>query len=189
MSRRPWTRPVNGFLDHHGDLFYIPLPGEDLTKAEVVVPVATEQVRMAGDPQQGRYVEHITLKGLSFQHTRCPVPPQGHNDGQAAVDMPSTITADGTRHVTIENDEVTHVGGYAIWFRRGCEDCRVRHCLIHDLGAGGVRVGQGVVDNDKVPPAPTLPAIALSTTTSSAPAGCWISARWACGSATAPTTR
>ncbi len=84
------------------------------------------------------------------------MPPQGHNNGQAAVDMPSTITADGTRHVAIEDDEVAHVGGYAIWFRRGCEDCRVQHCLLHDLGAGGVRVGQGSVDNDKVPSGPDV---------------------------------
>ena len=106
--------PGEWFLDRSGDLFYIPLPGEDLAKAEVIAPVATEHVRMAGDPQAGRYVEHLTLKGLSFRHARCPVPPQGHNNGQAAVDMPSTITADGTRHVTLEDDEVAHLGGHAI---------------------------------------------------------------------------
>ena len=32
----------------------------------------------------------------------------------------------------------------------------MQHCLIHDLGAGGVRVGQGAVDNDKVPSGPDV---------------------------------
>ena len=92
-------------------------------------------------------MEHITLEGLSFQHDQYPLPPQGHGDGQAAVSVPAAITADGARHVTLEDCEIAHVGGYAVWFRRGCEDCRVERCLIHDMAAGGVRIGQGW-DND-----------------------------------------
>jgi parallel beta-helix repeat protein len=146
--------PGEWFLDRDGDLFYIPLPGEDLAKAEVVVPVLEEHVRFVGNPSGGRYVEHLTFKGLRWQYSRCPLPPQGHNSGQAAVDMPSTITADGARHVSFEDNEVGHVGGYAIWFRRGCDGCRVQHCLIHDLGAGGIRIGQGWEMYD--PPGPDL---------------------------------
>jgi hypothetical protein len=135
--------PGEWFLDRGGDLFYIPLPGEDLAKAEVVAPVlASGMVRFAGDPSANRFVEHITLHGLSFQHNQCPLPPQGHNNNQAAVSFPAAITADGTRNVTIEDGEVAHVGGYAIHFRRGCQSCRVQHCLIQDMAAGGVRIGQ-----------------------------------------------
>ena len=94
-----------------------------------------DMIRLAGDPQGGRYVEYLTFQGLSFQHSQCPLPPQGHNNGQAAVSLPSSITADGARHVTFDDCEVAHVGGYALWFRRGCEDCRVQHCLIHDMAA------------------------------------------------------
>jgi hypothetical protein len=135
--------PGEWFLDRNGDLFYMPLPGEDPATTEVVAPVLTDLVRLAGDPQGGRFVEYITLNGLSFQHCQFPLPPQGHNNSQAAVSMPSSITADGARHVTFEDCEMARVGGYAVWFRRGCEDCRVQRCLIHDLGAGGVRIGQG----------------------------------------------
>lgn len=135
--------PGEWFLDRSGELFYIPLPGEDMAKAEVIAPVLPELMRLAGDPQAGRYVEHLTFQGLSFEHAQYPLPPQGHGDHQAAATMPSAITADGTRNITIEDGEVSHVGGYAIWFRRGCENCRVQRCLIQDLGAGGVRIGQG----------------------------------------------
>ena len=124
------------------------MPGEDLKKAEVVAPALTELVRFAGDPQGQRYVEHVTLKGLSFQHTRCPVPPQGHNSGQSADQFPSSITADGARQVALDDCEVARVGGYAVWFRRGCLECRVEHCLIHDMAAGGVRIGQGSENDD-----------------------------------------
>ncbi len=135
--------PGEWFLDRNGDLFYIPLPGEDMTKAEVVAPAVVGLVRFAGDPQGGRFVEHVALRGLSFQHDRCPLPAAGYNSGQAAVEMPAAITADGTRHVVIEDCEVAHTGGYAIHFRRGCQNCRVAHCLIHDLAGGGVRIGEG----------------------------------------------
>ena len=135
--------PGEWFLDRNGDLFYIPLPGEDPAKAEVVAPAIDDMIHLTGDPQGGRYVEYLTFQGLSFQHSQCPLPPQGHNNGQAAVSLPSSITADGARHVTFDDCEVAHVGGYALWFRRGCEDCRVQHCLLHDMAAGGVRIGQG----------------------------------------------
>ncbi len=114
--------PGEWFLDRGGDLFYIPLAGEDMTKAEVVAPATVGLVRFAGDPQRGRFVEHVALQGLSFQHDRCPLPAQGYNSPQAAVEMPAAITADGARHVTIENCEVAHTGGYAIHFRRGCQE-------------------------------------------------------------------
>jgi hypothetical protein len=135
--------PGEWFLDRSGDLFYIPLPGEDLTKAEVVAPAVRGLVQFAGDPKAGRFVEHVAFRGLSFQYDRVPLPAAGFNNAQAAVDVPSAIVADGTRFVTMADCEVAHVGGHAVWFRRGCQNCRVERCLIEDMGGGGVRVGQG----------------------------------------------
>jgi hypothetical protein len=134
--------PGEWFLDRNGTLSYIPLPGEDVAKAEVIAPVVGGLVRFNGDPGKDRWIEHVTLKGLALLHDHHVLPPQGHSDGQAAVGAPASITADGARHVAIENCEIGHVGGYGIWFRRGCGDCRVVKNHLHDLGAGGVRVGQ-----------------------------------------------
>ena len=135
--------PGEWFLDRSGDLFYMPRPGETPAKVEVVAPVLGGLVRLAGDPQSGEYVEHIVFKGLSFQHDQYALSPEGHGDAQAAVGVPAAITVDGARHVAFENCEVAHLGGYAIWFRRGCQDCRVQRSLVHDMAAGGVRIGQG----------------------------------------------
>ncbi len=135
--------PGEWFLERTGDLYYIPRSGEDMQKAEVIAPVLTELVRFAGDPQKGQSVEHITLGGLSFQHNRYPMPPQGHCDIQGAVETTAAIMADGAQYIVLEDNEVAHVGAYAVWFRRGCQDCRVQRCLIQDMAAGGVRIGQG----------------------------------------------
>ncbi len=140
--------PGEWFLDRGGTLFYKPLPGEDMTTAEVIAPVAGEFVRFAGQPDKGRFVEHITLKGLTFRHGQYILPKQGHSDAQAAFSIPAVIMADGAQHVAIEDCEVSRVGVYAVWFRRGCRHCRVARSYIHDLGAGGVRIGEGGIQPD-----------------------------------------
>jgi len=137
--------PGEWFLDRDGTLFYKPLPGEDLAQAEVIAPVAEQFVRFAGEPELGLWVEHLTLKGLSFRYSQYVLPPEGHGDGQAAFSIPAVIMADGARHLSIEGCEIAHIGIYGIWFRRGCQDCRVVQTDLHDLGAGGVRIGEGTL--------------------------------------------
>ena len=145
--------PGEWFLDRDGTLYYKPLAGEDITEAEVIAPARGRSpgqfVRFAGEPALGLTVEHITLRGLAFRHGRYILPPEGHSDGQASFSIPAVIVADGARHITIEDCEIAHVGIYGIWFRRGCSDCSVRRSHLHDLGAGGVRIGEGQIRPDR----------------------------------------
>lgn len=135
--------PGEWFLDRDGTLYYKPLAGEDPQRADVVAPLVAGLVRFDGDPDTGRFVEHVTLRGLAFLHDAYLLPPSGHADPQASVTAPTTILANGARNVTIEGCQIAHVGGYAVWFHRGCRDCRVVRNYLHDMGAGGVRVGEG----------------------------------------------
>ena len=135
--------PGEWFLDRDGTLYYKPRPGEDMAKAEVYAPAIAPFVRFVGEPKLGLYVEHITLKGLAFRHGQYVVPPKGHGDGQAAQSIEGVIMADGARYVAIEGCEVGHIGTYGIWLRRGCRHCRVERCTVHDMLAGGVRIGEG----------------------------------------------
>lgn len=125
-----------------GLLSYWPLPGERLDEIETIAPVLPELVRLAGQPDAGRLVEHVTLRGLSFQHADWLLAPQGNSSTQAAVEVPAAVLADGAVHCVLEGCEVSHVGIYGIWFRRGCKDCCIQQNRLHDLGAGGVRVGE-----------------------------------------------
>lgn len=125
-----------------GVLSYWPLPGEPMGQAEVIAPVLPELVRLAGNADEGRFVEHVTLRGLAFQHADWVLAPQGNSSTQAAVEVPAAVTADGALHCAVEGCEVAHVGTYGIWFRRGCKDCRIQQNSLYDLGAGGVRVGE-----------------------------------------------
>lgn len=136
------------FLARDGTLFYKPLPGEDMTKAEVIAPVADALLLVKGDPADGKFVEHLEIKGLSFQHSRFNLGAEGHIDSQADSKIPAAVMLDGVRYTTIENCEIAHVATYGLWLRKGCTDNLVRHCYVHDLGAGGVRIGETAVDPD-----------------------------------------
>jgi hypothetical protein len=141
--------PGEWFLARDGTLYYKPLPQEDMTKADVMAPVAEKLVVFAGKPEAGQFVEHVTLKGLVFHHNQSLLPTDGYPPYQAAFPIEAAIMADGGRNVTIEDCEIGHLGTYAVWFRQGCRDCRIEHCFLHDLGAGGVRIGEGRIRQDE----------------------------------------
>ncbi|MDO8540420.1 MAG: right-handed parallel beta-helix repeat-containing protein [Opitutaceae bacterium] len=147
--RAAFDAPGEWFLDRGGTLLYRPRPQEDMTTAEVFAPRWEQFIIMAGDPKAGRYVEHVTFRGLRFQHAACPIPPGGMPEKQSAATVPAAILADGARHVRLVDCEIAHIGGYAIHFRYGCRDCTVTQCYLHDLGAGGVHLGGG--EQNQVP--------------------------------------
>lgn len=125
-----------------GVLTYWPNPSEAPDTVVAVAPLLTELVRFAGDADKGQFVDHVTLRGISFQHNDWVLDPKGNSSTQAAVNVPAAIMADGARHCAIESCEVAHSGTYAIWLRRGCKENRIQKNRLHDLGAGGVRVGE-----------------------------------------------
>ena len=124
-----------------GVLSYVPMPGEEIGTTQVVAPVLTEFMRLEGSAVLGVFVEHVHFRGLAFHHADWVLSPQGNSSTQAAVDVPAAITADGALNCSIEQCDIAHIGTYAVWFRRGCRDCRVCRNHLHDLGAGGVRIG------------------------------------------------
>jgi len=137
--------PGEWFLSRDGTLSYMPLPGEDMSKAEVVAPAIEKLVVFAGDPENRRFVEHVKLKGLAFEHNQELLPRTGYAPYQAAFVTEAAIMADGARDVTISDCEVGHSATYAVWFRKGCKNCRIERSYLHDLGAGGVRIGEGQI--------------------------------------------
>jgi len=136
--------PGEWYLDRHvGRLHYRPLAGEDMPRVEAAAPRLTELLRFEGNADKGELVRHVRVEGLSLQHADWTLGAAGYgNDPQAAVTIGAAVTADGAHDCVLERCEVAHVGGYGVWFRRGCKRCRIEHNEIRDLGAGGVRLGE-----------------------------------------------
>ena len=146
--REALTEPGEWCLSHDGTLSYMPRPGEDMSKAEVYAPICTQFLGVMGEANLGLTVEHLTFRGLSFRHGQWLIPPGGQCDGQAAASVSGMIVLDGAHNVAFEDCEIAHLGGYGIWFRRGCSDCRLVRSYIHDLGCGGVRIGETGISPD-----------------------------------------
>jgi hypothetical protein len=141
--------PGEWFLARNGTLYYKPLPGENISKAHVVAPVIEKLVIFEGKPEAGQLVENIKLKGLAFHHNQSLLPAGGYAPYQAAYVTEAAIMADGARNITIEDCEISHVATYGVWFREGCRNSRLERCYLYDLGAGGVRIGEGRISPDQ----------------------------------------
>ena len=131
--------PGEWFLAADGTLTYLPRPGESPETTEVVAPVCESLLHFSGRP--GAPVRHVELEGLSFQHTGWICPPEGFEPAQAAAPITAVVQADHAEEILLTNCEISRTGIYGVWFRDGCRWCALRSTYLHDLGAGGVRLG------------------------------------------------
>ena len=129
------------FLDRSGYLYYMPLPGETPENTEVTAPVTDRFITIMGNEKTGKKVENIRFENLSFQFAGYKMPFFGISQAQAAFPIEAVVTADFAQKIQFVNCEFAHTGTNALWFRNACNDCSVEHCYIHDLGAGGVKIG------------------------------------------------
>ncbi len=147
--RAALDQPGEWFLSRDGIIYYKPLPDENMYTAKVIAPVADKFLVFEGDYANSKYVSHITFQNLSFQYTQWITPPSGFEAAQAAAPIDAVVQLDGAQNITFDNCEFAHTGTYAMWFRKGCRGCWVKHCHFHDMGAGGVRIGDSAVPTNE----------------------------------------
>lgn len=130
------------YLDRSGELFYIPCDGETLENFYVIAPVTDKFIVLEGNPSTGQNVEYIRFVGLRFEVSGYQMPLHGNEAMQAAAPIEAVVMADFARNIEFVNCEIAHTGTNAIWFRKACSGCDVTHCYFHDLGAGGIKIGE-----------------------------------------------
>ena len=134
-----------------GVLRVIPLPGDDLGTADVTAPVTERLLVLAGDAAGQKHVANVEMRGIKFQCSNWHLPATGGNEGaQAAVNIGAMVEATGARGCLFEKCEFTQTDSYAVWLRSGSRGCAVRQCHIHDLGAGGVKLGEAKLEPDTI---------------------------------------
>jgi len=128
--------PGEWYLDAAaGELLAVPRAGERPDAVAAIAPVAPRLVTIAN-------ARNVAFRGIAFMHDDDRYPADGLFEGQAAPGIGAAIEVAASRGVRVERCTVAHVGGHAIRFRDGCADCAVAHCLLEDLGGGGVLVGE-----------------------------------------------
>lgn len=139
--------PGEWFLDRDGYLYYIPEKGQKIENTTFVIPVIKEFIKIQGDGK--KLAENIRFENLVFEVSVYHTPADGNDPAQAAAPVNAVVTLDYARNISFENCEIAHTGTYAFWFRRACSNCSVQKCYMHDLGAGGVKIGETVIRPDK----------------------------------------
>ncbi|HVV73844.1 MAG TPA: right-handed parallel beta-helix repeat-containing protein, partial [Verrucomicrobiae bacterium] len=132
------------FLEPGGWVYYHPRAGENMRRAEVVAPVATGFLSLAGRADKPEeWVQHIRFEGLNFRYAEFRIPEEGLPPGQAAMNIESTaIQLNAARDIRFADCAVEHIGMTAFWFKHACQDCTVDHTRVFDVGMEGVRIGE-----------------------------------------------
>lgn len=129
------------YLDRNtGYVYYKPFEGEDMDSAFCIAPVLHQWVYICGTTDNP--VRNIRFEGLSFQYSSYMMPAGGDEPMQAAASIEAAMQFDFVENVKLQDCEMMHTGGYAVWFARECHHNKINHCYISDLGAGGIKIGE-----------------------------------------------
>lgn len=138
-SRSFLDSPGEWFMGSDNELYYIPREGETVANTTAIVPVIDNFIIIKGD--NNRLVENIHFKNISFKYTKLIMQAPGFEAQQAAASMHASVMVDYAKNIHFDNCEIAHTSNYGVWFRKACTNSSVIHCYIHDLGIGGVKIG------------------------------------------------
>jgi hypothetical protein len=130
--------PGEWFLDQ-STLYYLGFPGEDVASEHVIAPRLEQLVTFDA-------AHDLTLDGLAFAYTDWSVPAIGYRDVQTAFDVPAAIEGHNAQRVTISHSHFSHLGQWASDFNRGSRQIVLQANEMEDLGAGGIKLGEGCTD-------------------------------------------
>jgi hypothetical protein len=137
--------PGEWYLDRAAQaVYYMPRPGEDMRKAEVIAPAVEKLVELRGTLD--RPVHNICFAGITFQHGSWLLPNKiGFVDVQAnflldwkkPMKRAGGLTAVHNQHIKCPSNVVCHAAK-AVCFER---------CTFRKLGSGGIDLEFGAQDN------------------------------------------
>ena len=134
--------PGQWYLDRGlGRLYYLPKPGEDMDKIEIIAPRLPRLVNIEGT--RDAPVRHLRFEGLTFAHTEWLEPPDWPREGRytgAWYDIPAAIRLTNARECAVTKCIIEHGVAYGIEVREGCRDVDITQNRMSDLGAGGVKI-------------------------------------------------
>ena len=173
-----WWENAYEFLDEAGEwylepgtrtLYYIPREGEDMTTAEVELPVLETLLSGAGDAS--RPMSYIRFENLSFMYATWTGP--SGSDGYALdqsgfilvgpghaaneighdpsdVSVPGNLSFAYASNVTFDGNSFAHMGGIALDFGTGSQGNEILENTFSDISAAAIKVG-GIAAKDHHP--------------------------------------
>jgi hypothetical protein len=137
-----WIEGVKEELDQPGEWFfdretrrlhYLPPPGADPNKQNIVAPVLNRIVNAKGDVNAGTHVQHVRFDGIEFRHTSFTL---GHIEARVHTD--TAIMFENTLDCSVRNCRFENIGGYALWLHLDSRRNKFDRNTVCDSGGGGV---------------------------------------------------
>jgi hypothetical protein len=155
-------KPGQFYLDTREDaVYYVPRAGEDMSHAEVIMPVSQALLVLEGAGD--RRVHDLRFEHLRFADTTwlAPDSPEGYvglqagylvtgqrdrlpDDGEGMSRIPSAVRVSGGEHVAFAADVFERLGAAGIALVDGTRDSMVTASDFHDLSGGAIFVGDTV---------------------------------------------
>jgi hypothetical protein len=126
--------PGEWYLDTNGDLYYYPLPGENINSAEIIVPVLEQLIIL-------KEADHITFRNLTFAYTDWTLPEYGWDGltGDVEIYYKPAIRFNKAKNCSFENNVVKHIGNSGIggyWYSN--EYLNIIGNEVYDIGNMGI---------------------------------------------------
>lgn len=137
--------PREWCTDRNGYIYYMPEEDARIENTEFRVPII-EKLLLIKTNKEGC---SISFENIIFEHTSFQIPSEGVVFGQAASEMSAAIEADDVHHLSFEECEIRNTANYGLWLREGCTHSMVKNSYLHDLGAGGIKIGTLNVTSNK----------------------------------------
>lgn len=134
--RKGMTRPGQWYHDRAtGRVVYWPLPGQDMSRAKVIVPTVESIIRMVGT--SAAPVRDVTLRGLTMHVTTVPL----KSGGWAARDFQGAVALQEAENCVLDRLEISRVCGQAIRTSGRVMHLLIENCDVGPCGAGGIYAG------------------------------------------------
>ncbi|MHC4734979.1 MAG: right-handed parallel beta-helix repeat-containing protein [Planctomycetota bacterium] len=126
------TKPGQWYLDRTGGkIVYWPLPGEDMSKAEVFAPTIESIIQIKGT--KSKPAKDITIRGLVLSVTTTPLKAGGFGAGR----FEGAVSISSGRNCDLVDLEIVNVGGQGV--KVSGSNLRVEDCHVHHTGACGIK--------------------------------------------------
>ena len=142
-TRAGLTRPGQWMLDRaQGRVVYWPLPGEDMSRIEVIAPRVESIFRVEGTLQDP--VRDVTIQGLTLAATTTPLKAGGFGAGR----FDGAVNISHAKHCRLLDLDVVNCGGQGINVRGG--GVHIERCHVHQIGACGIRAGGCTIHDNTI---------------------------------------
>jgi len=149
-----------------GKLYYWPRENEDITQAEVIVPVLETLIHLEGTLDQP--VQHVRFHGIGIEHTNWTRPSvTGHvplQDGMYMIDayrlrpvgtpgnrrldnqawlgrQPASVSLRSAEYIDFEKCVFQHLATTGLDCVESTHHSRIEGCIFRDIGGSGIKVG------------------------------------------------